>query len=97
MTQRDRILKEIKDRGQKGLNSYFATFALGIKQAPTRVRELKDAGYKFKTIGNPDRSVNWILENYIAPENYDYIPYTDEDGYQVMRRVLRKPVQEALL
>lgn len=34
---------------------------MGIKQAPTRIRELKDLGFEIKSISKNDGSVNWVL------------------------------------
>lgn len=57
-TQRQKILNILKN-GK--LNSYVATYELRIKQAPTRVRELREAGYKIISTTNKDRSVDWEL------------------------------------
>jgi hypothetical protein len=57
-TQRQRIL----DRLKKGsLSSYDATYEMGIKQAPTRIKELKDMGYVIFSLRQKDRSVIWSL------------------------------------
>lgn len=58
VTQRQRILDILKN-GK--LNSYVATYELRIKQAPTRVRELRESGYKIVSTTNKDRSVDWEL------------------------------------
>lgn len=57
-TQQQKLLEALKIAP---VNSYFATYNLRIKQAPTRVRELKEAGYQITSKTNPDRSVDWIL------------------------------------
>jgi len=57
-TQRSKILKVLKE-GR--LNSYTATYNMKIKQAPTRIKELKELGYKILSLRNKNRSVDWIL------------------------------------
>ncbi len=47
--------------GARGVNSYDLTFVHGIKQAPTRVREMRVGGYLIKSRRNRDASVNYIL------------------------------------
>ena len=59
-TQKDRIL-EYLEKHDEGLNSYYATYEMRIKQAPTRVKELKNAGYTISKKFNKDGSVNWYL------------------------------------
>ena len=57
-TQRQRILDRLKEGP---LNSYEATFEMRIKQAPTRIKELKEEGYKIISTRQKDRSVDWEL------------------------------------
>lgn len=47
MTQRDRIIKYLKDFGK--ITSYEAYTDLGITQLGARIFELKNRGYSFKT------------------------------------------------
>ena len=47
ITQRERIVKYIRDFGS--ITSFEAYADLGITQLATRIKELKDEGYKFKT------------------------------------------------
>lgn len=47
MNQRDMIIDYIKDFGS--ITSYEAYIDLGITQLATRVKELKEQGYTFKT------------------------------------------------
>jgi len=68
-TQRNRILERLKE-GQ--LNSYEATYEMRIKQAPTRIKELKDRGYNITSVPNKDRSVTWVLD-YQEPKPKQYI------------------------
>jgi len=63
-TQRQRIINVLIENREQGLNSYFATYQMRIKQAPTRIWEIKKEGYRIITIPQKDGSVNWILEAY---------------------------------
>lgn len=47
MNQRQMILQYIKDFGS--ITSYQAYIDLGITQLATRIKELKEQGYNFKT------------------------------------------------
>lgn len=60
-TQREKIIKEIQEKGF--LNSYYATYVLGIKQAPTRVHEIKKMGYDIQSrpSSKHDNSVDWYF------------------------------------
>lgn len=60
-TQKQRLLEALKNAGTSGVNSFFATYSMSIKQAPTRIRELKDLGFDIKSISKKDGSVNWVL------------------------------------
>lgn len=67
-TQRQKVLRLLKEAGQSGINSHDLTYIHGIKQAPTRVQELEAEGYNIlATPPLENRSVNYIL-NYIPPE-----------------------------
>ena len=59
LTQREQILKALQNGP---LNSYTATYDLHVKQAPTRIKELKEQGYTIESITKPNRSVDWILK-----------------------------------
>ena len=63
LTQQQLLLKELR---KGAVNSYYATYDLRIKQAPTRIKELRGQGYEINSIQQKDRSVNWVLsgENY---------------------------------
>lgn len=58
-TQQQKILQLLK----KGtVNSYALTYEYRIKQAPTRISELKDQGYNIISSPlKPDRSVDYSL------------------------------------
>ena len=51
-TQQERLLIELK-KGR--VNSYFATYNMRIKQAPTRIKELRQQGYQINSITLPER------------------------------------------
>lgn len=59
--QRDYILELLKKAGVKGVNSYDLTYKHSIKQAPTRIHELKELGYVIKSKKKSNRSVDYIL------------------------------------
>ena len=69
MTQKELILKYITDFGS--ITSYQAYADLGITQLATRIIELKDQGYMFKTevqrgrnrYGKTTHYVKYYLEN----------------------------------
>lgn len=91
-TQQDKLLQALKEGP---VNSYRATYLMGIKQAPTRIKELRDSGIKIKSILQRDRSVNWVLE-----AQYQALPKL-EDQYIFLPNgtAVRKeaPRQEALI
>ena len=65
-TQRQKVLRLLKESGQSGINSHDLTYIHGIKQAPTRVKELRSEGFLITTTPPlENKSVNYIL---------DYIP-----------------------
>jgi hypothetical protein len=64
-TQRERILEALKE-GK--LNSYYATYQMRIKQAPTRIKELREDGFNIVSTTNKDRSVDWELVS--IPDKY---------------------------
>lgn len=72
MTQKEMILKYITDFGS--ITSYQAYADLGITQLATRVSELKENGYTFKTeqqrgknrYGKPTHYVKYYLTNEVC-------------------------------
>lgn len=72
MTQKEMILRYIADFGS--ITSYQAYADLGITQLATRVSELKELGYKFKTeqqqgrnrYGKPTHYVKYYLINEVC-------------------------------
>lgn len=96
-TQQQILLSQLK---QGSVNSYFATYSLRIKQAPTRIKELKEAGYQIISKPNKDRSVDWrlvgspVVKEVVKPKN-DYSNYVfSKDGRAY---IPDPPKQEVLL
>jgi hypothetical protein len=73
--QREMILQYIKDFG--AITSYQAYIDLGITQLATRIKELKEQGYNFKT--------EWISKKNRYGKNVAFKKYqlevTDESRY----------------
>jgi len=97
MTQKQKILNILRQEGSKGLNSYeWRHIAL---QLPTRIFELKQAGYLITEKTNHDRSVNYFLIQEptaaTAPQkpNYEEMYNFTNDGRAVLRE---EPKQEVL-
>lgn len=62
ITQRQKLLELLRKAGASGINSHDATYIYGIKQAPTRILELKEEGYEIHTTPPlKNRSVIWTL------------------------------------
>lgn len=59
--QRQRILELLKQFGTNGVNRYDLTYKHGIKQAPTRVKELRVEGYQITSRRKRNQSVDYIL------------------------------------
>ena len=70
MTQQNKLLEKLKAEGI--VNSYFATYNMGIKQAPTRIYELKEMGYDISSHAGDNGSVNWILD-YKEPKAPEWV------------------------
>lgn len=74
LTQKQRILNELNTKGY--LNSFYATYVMGIKQAPTRIYELIHDGWpikSFPTSRKGDTSVDWKLEYILPKDEYVFI------------------------
>lgn len=79
MTQRERIIEYIREFGS--ITSWEAYSDLGITQFATRVKELKEQGYEFKTeweskknrYGEPVSFKRYYLVD-IVSENMKHIP-----------------------
>lgn len=62
ITQRERIIKYIRDYGS--ITSFEAYKDLGITQLATRIKELKDEGYNFRTEWKVDKNKYGDTINY---------------------------------
>ena len=82
ITQRERIIKYIREFGS--ISSWEAYSDLGITQFATRVSELKEQGYEFKTeweskenrYGEPVTFKRYYLADMVS-ENMEHIPRLD--------------------
>ncbi len=82
ITQRERIIKYIRDYGS--ITSFEAYKDLGITQLATRIKELKEEGYEFKTewktdknrYGEPISYKKYYLAD-ITANNMNHIPRID--------------------
>jgi len=97
MTQKQKILNILRQEGSKGLNSYeWRHIAL---QLPTRIFELKQAGYLITEKTNPDRSVNYLLiqepkqATVSQKPNYEEMYNFTSDGRAIPKE---EPKQEVL-
>lgn len=102
-TQQQQVLDLLKMAGPLGVNSYDLTYKHSIKQAPTRVRELRLAGYQIKSRTQSNKSVTYVLLNSqpsmgsteapIQPQRElqawekDYESYIGQDGRTYWREV----------
>ena len=96
ITQQQKLLDKLR---QGKVNSYYATYAMKIKQAPVRIKELKEQGYNIISIPMNDRSVDWQLitlsTGSTKPQNttVDYVFI----GNKAVRKEDIKPKQQILL
>lgn len=82
ITQRERIIKYIRDYGS--ITSFEAYADLGITQLATRIKELKDEGYEFSTewintknrYGEPISFKRYFLED-ITAKNINHLTQID--------------------
>lgn len=66
-TQKQTVLALLQHAGEAGINSYELTYKYSIKQAPTRIKELRDEGHSILSQTLPNRSVQYILSNNLPP------------------------------
>jgi hypothetical protein len=59
--QRNKVLELLQNAGANGINGYDLTYRHKIKQAPTRIFELREQGYAIESRKNPNKSVTYIL------------------------------------
>lgn len=62
-TQRQKVLDLLKESGNQGVNSYDLTYIHSIKQAPTRIKELRESGYVITSTTLSNRSVQYRLDS----------------------------------
>lgn len=60
-TQQNKILALLRHMGPLGVNSFDLTYVHFIKQAPTRIKELKVQGYTIVSKPARNNSVTYIL------------------------------------
>lgn len=80
ITQKERILQYIREFGS--ISSWEAYKDLGITQLATRISELKEQGFEFKTqwessknrYGDPVSFKRYFLEDMVS-ENINHIPH----------------------
>lgn len=89
ITQQDKLISALK-LGK--VNSYHATYIMRIKQAPTRVKELRTMGYNIVSHPKADRSVDWELLS--EPEKPKVPEYIFKDGTAYLKE---EPRQEVLI
>lgn len=63
-TQKQKILALLQQMSSVGVNSHDLTYIHGIKQAPTRIKELKQQGYNIISSRQlKNKSVTYYLNN----------------------------------
>lgn len=101
--KREKILKHLQTYGK--LNSYSATFVYGFgKQAPARIRELKNLGYDIVSLSTDNKSVDWVLrensvrttQKHLDPQTMHFCGNTARFYAQAECKYCQ-PVQEALV
>ena len=82
-TQRKILLNELKRAGSIGVNSFYATYTLKIKQAPTRIYELS-RDHLIKSVKKGDKSVNWVLlDNNLRKDRPFHYEFKDNTAFKV--------------
>lgn len=94
VTQQSKLLEALK---QGPVNSYKATYIMGIKQAPTRIKELRDSGIKINSVIKKDRSVDWVLaSDSVVPAQSPRLEDIYVFGADGVARLKVEPRQEVL-
>lgn len=60
-TQRDQVLALLKSRGTEGISAIELDRKFGIYRAAARVMELRELGWRIKTIKSPNKTALYIL------------------------------------
>ncbi len=79
--QRQKVLQLLKNAGAWGVSSYALTYAHSVKQAPTRIRELKDQGYNIISKRH-GRTVTYVLSEASRVATQPDDPMTETTTYR---------------
>lgn len=82
-TQRLKVLQLLQEHKSAGVNSYDLTYVYSIKQAPTRIKELKEEGYVITSQTLANRSVQYILNGAPAVKAKREIKYWNNGKLEV--------------
>lgn len=96
MTQREEVLYLLREAKDAGVNSYTFTYSHSIKQAPTRIKELRLEGYNIISKPEKNRSVTYVLVHEkpnIQKEN----DFEWDFSTGIARRIYKQPAQQKLL
>ena len=96
-TQKQILLNLLKQNGRAGVNSYDADYIYHIKQAPTRIFELRQLGHSIVARTNKNKSVNWILTNYFETSQPTLEKTIEWEFDGNVARIKTQPKQEKLL
>jgi len=102
-TQQDKVLQLLKASGSRGVNSYDLTYLHAIKQAPTRISELKEQNHRIFSRTEKNRSVTYILQSNFVPttknketdEEYVWI-YEGDSAKRILLSKI-KPIQTSIV
>lgn len=86
-TQRQKVLRLLKEAGPLGVSSYEFTYSHAVKQAPARILELKRLGHTITDKPSDQRSVRYFLVKDITPVPVKYEIVKNEDGIEVAKQV----------
>jgi len=98
-TQQDKVLQLLKASGSRGVNSYDLTYLHAIKQAPTRISELKEQNHRIFSRTEKNRSVTYILQSNFVPTtknketDEEYVWIYEENSARRVSRSQMKPTQ----
>lgn len=109
-TQQNTVLALLQEAGSIGVNSYDLTYKFSIKQAPTRILELKELGYSIVSERKLNRSVQYRLlgksqasqvttepqKTYVNSWEIPMESYLGKDGRTYWREIV-EPKQESLI
>lgn len=88
-TQRQKVLRLLRQAGDFGVSSYDFTYKHAVKQAPTRIHELQKLGHGIITKKHDTRSVKYFLiydaEPVIVKPKYEII--TGKNGAPLAKQI----------